>query len=1725
MEVWRQVETHAIAIRAESLHSATPFQYLTAEALIRKICVRMHVNTFDELNVGPPHAIVPIREVLDIEHDLWEFVGMYVSIRAISTVHEAELEFLRKHRAESFVSLGIGTHFSAAPAVVYHFNIPPASHVLPLTTKEVLSHLNEFRFQQQQRYQDTRAFLGHVAQKLSLERGTVLGVQVQNMHRSLELMRRVQLEERKQLKDIENEFRRDIANSVFQLTKEKFSSENREKAVAEALATSKIEMPNGEQKANVAVKLAADILQKVTVLDSHLDRLIGKYSNRLPKDTSSVIAKQDLKLRGQIVHKKHEGSRSTVVTWVLCSIIAKSRALLDAKRLSPEGLKNDNDDEEECNCCCVGKESCTCSCECECHAAGSDDDESEVDDEKLAENTNTPEIANSIESKEKEVIDLRERCASMEKMHPQYSILQLLEAVEKESDRSDKTSPTLLNQLAKLDEEQPLFSNQTKASSFSPEHVHALVYQCRLVQNEFQPEPSQSFEPFLRQVVQTEAPQLSRLPNELPLAAPFYSLYFSSPLTTAQSHSLSLPQLLEVIEALPCLIDIEAAVHWHVAEHGPLVSFFLANFPHIPLLQLPSGRCMKLQANASVSLFQSESLPPHKVAALYVSIFVLSNGKCDWKDVKQALESTLQQASDPPAFALQVLLYIPHVFHHRLIPPLLAAVSSVVHHVHQALHLSCTTDYERAVLYQLGHILDVPAWKSLQQATELPTQEKIQPPIELLNTTANEQSIQPIQTELENSEKLLSSVDSALCKVVIEDIRKNSFGFGLPASDETQNFLRLQQNRLERALQRLSAELYSTATHFVLELLQNANDNQYAPKVAPRAEIVVTENAISFYCNEIGFQAHHIRALCDVGASTKSTGMIGQKGIGFKSVFSISDRPEIHSNGYHVHFDSESRLDNVRYILPYWIANPAPEFLNKSGTWFHLPLKNKTSSSQKMLETLEPSTLLFLNKIISLKISNRLTNVDIEYRKEWLSEKIVLLHSNTQDAQQWYVERKAIPIPPSFVNKGSSTLLEIAFPLSNVTPQNQPVFAFLPLQTYGFKFILQANFELPSSREAILDNSWNQFILENIPKVFTDTLVSLLYKYPHLIQMVPLEIAPPFHSVAQAICRQLQDLAIIQTTSGEFFPPRHVIDRTETDVVSDELLWESCRKRLIHPVFDQHLTPQLKKALGILPWNSTHLIQIAKTVSSKQNLTLDWYAQFMDLLASLNPFAAQVIPLTLFPVQTSDNSQYSLRSLSQNLFYPVESFTIQVPFSEEMNILHPEWIHALHPRTIRFLAILGVKQLTRQDVLQYHLLPLMKTKSSKHDHIKALNFCLHLHLEQPLSTSVIKIIRQAIQVETTSNAMVLLSTPELYLLPPQLSFPRMEHIHLIPWNAQTFSFFQFCGVQVFLSLNQANVCPGLESILEIIIQKQDISLASALLQYLDRNWTIELSTYSSIISALQKSEWFPVATPQQQKSLMIPNETYLNVPAALMEYFPSPTLLNRELALALSIKSTVGFEDYITLLQSNIPLDKAMVCFMELKDLIAAQPEYLPKIQTAFTSTPLIPVNDQMKFPRQLIWKASTSCPSLIALRPTYPKALKSFFIDLGVPVKLTRSTILTALNTVTTPDERIGQIKLLASQAFNEFPSEIENIPFLTTVTGRLVSFGDQPLLVSSVPSWCSSIKSKIFVDIQHPKNVEFSGLWRFGIFLEQDINDNAEEWNSIFECAIQSDDVNYDS
>jgi hypothetical protein len=223
---------------------------------------------------------------------------------------------------------------------------------------------------------------------------------------------------------------------------------------------------------------------------------------------------------------------------------------------------------------------------------------------------------------------------------------------------------------------------------------------------------------------------------------------------------------------------------------------------------------------------------------------------------------------------------------------------------------------------------------------------------------------------------------------IVENIQRE-FGVGLHTDDITNQVIKDNMNRLNRALEMLSEDLYSKETHFILELIQNAEDNEYADGVTPLLKFIVDDQKIVVQNNEKGFTEQNVRALCDVGKTTKEKkgrrGYIGEKGIGFKSVFRVTNTPQIFSNGFQFEFKRKDEPGKPRFIFPYWVEE-VPEFVDNKITNIVLPLKEEVNRSELLgkFDEIEPVLILFLRKLKKIEIHDRTRNkVKIITRKEW----------------------------------------------------------------------------------------------------------------------------------------------------------------------------------------------------------------------------------------------------------------------------------------------------------------------------------------------------------------------------------------------------------------------------------------------------------------------------------------------------------------------------------------------------------------------------------------------------------------------------------------------------------------------------------------------------------------------------------------------------------------------
>jgi hypothetical protein len=261
----------------------------------------------------------------------------------------------------------------------------------------------------------------------------------------------------------------------------------------------------------------------------------------------------------------------------------------------------------------------------------------------------------------------------------------------------------------------------------------------------------------------------------------------------------------------------------------------------------------------------------------------------------------------------------------------------------------------------------------------------------------------------------------------IESIRR---GFGVDSGLDSngQSIVTNLQGMIARSLEKLSTDLYSDQGHFVLELIQNADDNQYTSDRLPTLCFMLSPERILVCNNEMGFQPDNIAAICNVGASTKGKhkqGYAGHKGIGFKSVFMVSHKPEIHSRSYHLRFDTVDGKEQIGYIRPIWL-DQYEEKLPNSEEWttcIRLPIKKETQRDrlQQNFDDIQARLLLFLNRLRQIEIINQQdlsstnNNKRVFTRIDHAKGQIIELQEKAVDkpliTNFWLVKKKVIEVP------------------------------------------------------------------------------------------------------------------------------------------------------------------------------------------------------------------------------------------------------------------------------------------------------------------------------------------------------------------------------------------------------------------------------------------------------------------------------------------------------------------------------------------------------------------------------------------------------------------------------------------------------------------------------------------------------------------------------------------
>ena len=443
--------------------------------------------------------------------------------------------------------------------------------------------------------------------------------------------------------------------------------------------------------------------------------------------------------------------------------------------------------------------------------------------------------------------------------------------------------------------------------------------------------------------------------------------------------------------------------------------------------------------------------------------------------------------------------------------------------------------------------------------------------------------------------------------------------------------------------------MYSDPTHFVYEILQNADD--YG---ATEVLFKLSKDAIAIEHNGEPFKEENVKAITYFGKSTSREVLVktGRFGIGFKSVFAFTATPIIISGSEHFQIHGLYRVreypypegfsrSRTRIILPFNHDSEQPDFVEE--------LMFQEDAYQQISECLidlDLNTLLFTRNIreIRWEIDNQ---SECYSREDEVDDNARLTTIKDGKHENTYLVFSKIPTWENEEHKP----VEIAFAvdtehqLSPITDDTLHVL-FPTRERTGLRFILNGPYRTNPARETISSTDpFNIYLLmvtrrlmkELLPKLRDRKLLTLQF-----LSILPNEedlLSSFYVPLRDIVVNEFQNEKLTPTKRGDHAPASDLyrINTELSDLISDEdlaiLLGKDCslpfkvdeisQRRDARGRFVQDPNTQLidnfLNTLQIPDWNMTEFVsmllaQPEMIVGWLEKKTDEWHQTLYTLL-------------------------------------------------------------------------------------------------------------------------------------------------------------------------------------------------------------------------------------------------------------------------------------------------------------------------------------------------------------------------------------------------------------------------------------------------------------------------------------------------------------------------------
>ena len=255
--------------------------------------------------------------------------------------------------------------------------------------------------------------------------------------------------------------------------------------------------------------------------------------------------------------------------------------------------------------------------------------------------------------------------------------------------------------------------------------------------------------------------------------------------------------------------------------------------------------------------------------------------------------------------------------------------------------------------------------------------------------------------------------------------------------------------------------------------------------MSPQITFTVTSTTLVVDTNEDGFKRRNVEAICSTGKSSKkakvSDNHIGEKGFGFKSVFSVADDVHVQSGIWSFRFRHSRGENGLGMVTP--LDAPFENLPNNVTTRITLRFSETTTNEhERLLNEIDsiPETIILhlhnLRQIVRQRPDQRVSIVGSDIpesryagstRKNIRTERMINGSTSTENSY-FYSFSKHITLPQDERREGrSDSVIALDFPVRDFVsrkPANpmvdQHVLAFLPLYQLPIKVCVAQNLTL-----------------------------------------------------------------------------------------------------------------------------------------------------------------------------------------------------------------------------------------------------------------------------------------------------------------------------------------------------------------------------------------------------------------------------------------------------------------------------------------------------------------------------------------------------------------------------------------------------------------------------------------------------------------------------------------